>query len=98
MFCVNDQTAYGALLALFRKGLSIPGDVSVIGFDDLPSSAYRVPPLTSVRQSIGILGEQSVQAMLDLLAGNRPKLTPPPVELVVRESTAAPRRGRGEPA
>ena len=98
IFCVNDQTAYGALLGLFRKGLSIPGDVSVIGFDDLPSSAFRVPPLTSVRQSIGILGEQSVQAMLDLLAGNRPKLTPPPVELVVRESTAAPRRGRGEPA
>ena len=98
MFCVNDQTAYGALLGLFRKGLSIPGDVSVIGFDDLPSSAFRVPPLTSVRQSIGILGEQSVQAMLDLLAGNRPKLTPPPVELVVRESTAAPRRGHGEPA
>ena len=98
IFCVNDQTAYGALLGLFRKGLSIPGDVSVIGFDDLPSSAFRVPPLTSVRQSIGILGEQSVQAMLDLLAGNRPKLTPPPVELVVRESTAAPRRGHGEPA
>ena len=98
LFCVNDQTAYGALLGLFRKGLSVPGDVSVIGFDDLPSSTYRVPPLTSVRQSIGILGEQSVQAMLDLLAGNRPRLTPPPVELVVRESTSAPRRSRAEPA
>ena len=90
LFCVNDQTAYGALLGLFRKGLSVPGDVSVVGFDDLPASLYRVPPLTSVRQSIGILGEQSVQAMLDLLAGNRPRLSPPPVELVVRESTSAP--------
>jgi LacI family transcriptional regulator len=97
LFCVNDQTAYGALLGLFRKGLSVPGDVSVVGFDDLPASLYRVPPLTSVRQSIGILGEQSVQAMLDLLAGNRPRLTPPPVELVVRESTAAPARGHGRP-
>ena len=96
MFCVNDQTAYGALLGLFRKGLSVPADVSVIGFDDLPSSAYRVPPLASVRQSIGTLGEQSAQAMLDLLAGSRARLTPPPVELVVRESTAAPRRSRGE--
>jgi LacI family transcriptional regulator len=98
LFCVNDQTAYGALLGLFRKGLSVPGDVSVVGFDDLPASLYRVPPLTSVRQSIGILGEQSVQAMLDLLAGNRPRLSPPHVELVVRESTAAPAsdHGRGD--
>lgn len=90
IFCVNDQTAYGAMLGLFRKGLSVPGDVSVVGFDDLPSSGYRVPPLTSVRQSIGTLGEQSAQAILDLLAGNRPRLSPPPVELVVRESTATP--------
>ena len=90
LFCVNDQTAYGALLGLYRKGLSVPGDVSVVGFDDLPSSGYRVPPLTSVRQSIGALGEQSAQAILDLLAGTRPRLSPPPVELVVRESTATP--------
>jgi LacI family transcriptional regulator len=87
LFCVNDQTAYGACLGLFRKNLSVPGDVSLVGFDDLPSSAYRVPPLTSVRQSIGELGEQSAQAILDLLAGNRPRIAPPPVQLVVREST-----------
>ena len=87
IFCVNDQTAYGACLALFRKGLSVPRDVSVVGFDDLPSSAYRLPPLTSVRQSIGELGEQSAQAILQLIAGQRPKITPRPVELVVREST-----------
>jgi LacI family transcriptional regulator len=98
LFCVNDQTAFGALLGLSRKGRSVPDDVSVVGFDDLPSSMYRVPPLTSVRQSIGILGEQSAHAILDLLAGNRPRLSPPPVELVIRESTAAPRRGRGEPS
>jgi LacI family transcriptional regulator len=88
LFCVNDQTAYGACLALFRKGLSVPGDVSLVGFDDLPSSAYRLPPLTSVRQSIGELGEQSAQAILQLIAGRRPRISPPPVELVVRESTS----------
>jgi LacI family transcriptional regulator len=88
LFCVNDQTAYGACLALFRKGLSIPGDVSLVGFDDLPSSAYRLPPLTSVRQSIGELGEQSAQAILQLIGGKRPRISPPPVALVVRESTA----------
>jgi LacI family transcriptional regulator len=90
LFCVNDQTAYGALLGLFRRNLSVPRDVSLVGFDDLPSSAYRVPPLTSVRQAIGTLGEQSAQAILQLLAGTRPRGSPPPVQLVVRESTSSP--------
>jgi LacI family transcriptional regulator len=58
-----------------------------VGFDDLPSSAYRLPPLTSVRQSIGELGDRSAQAVLQLIAGTRPRLDPPPVELVIREST-----------
>jgi LacI family transcriptional regulator len=88
LFCVNDQTAYGACLALYRKGLSIPGDVSVVGFDDLPSSTYRLPPITSVRQSIGELGERSAQAILDLINGQRPRLTAPPLELMIRESTS----------
>lgn len=88
LFCVNDQTAYGACLALYRRGLSVPSDVSVVGFDDLPSSAYRLPPLTSVRQSIGELGERSAEAILQLLTGRRPRILPPPLELVRRESTA----------
>jgi LacI family transcriptional regulator len=87
LFCVNDQTAYGACLGLFRRNLSVPRDVSVVGFDDLPASAYRVPPLTSVCQSIGELGEQSALAIMDLLAGRRPRISTPPVQLVLREST-----------
>ena len=88
MFCVNDQTAYGACLALYRRGLTVPGDVSIIGFDDLPSSQYRLPPLTSVRQSIGELGDRSAQAILPAYQkGSRPRFDAPPVELVVREST-----------
>lgn len=89
MFCVNDQTAYGACLALFRKGLRVPEQVSVVGFDDLPASTYRVPPLTSVRQSVHKLGECSAEAVLQLIAGRRPQIHLPPVELVVRESTSA---------
>jgi LacI family transcriptional regulator len=91
LFCVNDQTAYGACLALHRSGLNCPRDVSVVGFDDLHSSTYRVPPLTSVRQSIRVLGESSGAAMLQLLAGDKPSISLPQVELIVRESTAAPR-------
>ncbi|HLQ12504.1 MAG TPA: LacI family DNA-binding transcriptional regulator [Steroidobacteraceae bacterium] len=88
MFCVNDQTAYGACLALFHRGLAVPKDISVVGFDDLPASTYRVPPLTSVRQSVQQLGECSAEAILQLIAGRRPQISLPPVELVVRESTS----------
>ena len=87
MFCVNDQTAYGACLALYRSGLRVPDDVSVVGFDDLPSSEYRLPPLTTVRQSVRVLGQGSAQAMLQLLGGRTPRVALPMVELIVREST-----------
>lgn len=92
LFCVNDQTAYGACLALYRSGLNCPRDVSVVGFDDLHSSTYRVPPLTSVRQSIRVLGESSGEAMLQMLQGEQPDIALPRVELIVRESTAAPKK------
>ena len=92
LFCVNDQTAYGACLALYRGGLNCPRDISVVGFDDLHSSSYRVPPLTSVRQSIRVLGESSGAAMLQMLQGEQPNISLPQVELIVRESTAAPAR------
>ncbi|MGH8174724.1 MAG: LacI family DNA-binding transcriptional regulator [Steroidobacter sp.] len=94
LFCVNDQTAYGACLALHRAGLSVPGDVSVVGFDDLQSSTYRVPPLTTVRQSIRVLGESSADAMLQLLKNKRLRIVLPQVELMVRESTGAPNPAR----
>lgn len=94
LFCVNDQTAYGACLALHRSGLNVPRDVSVVGFDDLHASEYRVPPLTTVRQSIRLLGERSAEAMLELLNGRKPKVASPAVELMVRESTAAPSSNR----
>jgi LacI family transcriptional regulator len=69
----------------------VPRDVSVVGFDDLHASTYRVPPLTTVRQSIRVLGESSGAALLQLLQNQRPNISLPPVELIVRESTAAPR-------
>jgi len=87
MFCINDETAYGACLALFRKGMRVPDDISVIGFDDLPSSTYRVPPLTSVHQSVQQVGESAAEAILQMVAGRRPQVAVPPIELVVREST-----------
>lgn len=87
IFCINDQTAHGAYLGLFRKGLSVPKDISVVGFDDLRSSSYTLPPLTSVRQSVSVLGERSVEGILALIAGRRPRVQSPTVEIVVRDST-----------
>jgi LacI family transcriptional regulator len=63
----NDQMALGAIRALRERGLRVPGDVSVVGFDDIPEAAYFEPPLTTVRQNFAALGEQSVQYLVDLI-------------------------------
>ncbi len=87
VFSANDQMALGLLAALHEEGLSVPGDVSVVGFDDLPEAPYLAPPLTTVRQDFAELGRRGVQLVLARLAGG--PLVPEPVvpELVVRAST-----------
>jgi LacI family transcriptional regulator len=93
--CANDQTAFGLQLALFHRGLRVPDDVSVVGFDDLAASAYFLPPLTTVRQPVFEMGELSAQALLLMLESRMPSLHAPRVTLVVRESTRAlPRQSR----
>jgi LacI family transcriptional regulator len=89
IFASNDQMGVGAALALHRKGLRVPQDVSLVGFDDLPSSSYTVPPMSSVSQPIYELGKLAAAAMLDLLAGRSPEISLPPPRVVLRESTAA---------
>jgi LacI family transcriptional regulator len=89
IFASNDQMGVGAALALHRRGLRVPQDVSLVGFDDLPSSSYTVPPMSTVSQPIYDLGRLAATAMLALLAGRPPDVTVPPPRMVVRESTAA---------
>lgn len=92
VFSANDQMALGLLHALSDRGLSVPGDFSVVGFDDIPEAAHFIPPLTTVRQDFAELGRQILEALLEVLAGNEvgdPVRTAP--ELVVRRSAAAPR-------
>lgn len=86
IFAANDQMAFGAGLALHRRGLRVPDDVSLVGFDDLASSVYSIPPLTTVHHPVYELGQLAAQAMLQLLAGEEPTLALPPPQLVVRES------------
>jgi DNA-binding LacI/PurR family transcriptional regulator len=93
VIAANDQMALGALLALEQRGVSVPGDVSVTGFDDIPESAFYRPPLTTVRvdyaQQGRVLLERMLRAIDPALVASPEETTPP--RLVVRESTAPPR-------
>jgi DNA-binding LacI/PurR family transcriptional regulator len=97
VFAANDQMALGLLQALHEAGRRIPGDVSVVGFDDMPESAHFWPPLTTVRQSFADVGRRAVTALLEEIRVGEERREPIYVgtELVVRASTGhspAPRR------
>jgi LacI family transcriptional regulator len=90
IFCFNDIAAIGTIRALKDAGLSVPGDVSVVGFDDILSAAYYTPSLTTVRQPLAEMGKRGAQVLLERIA-NREKEYPSEIvmapELVIREST-----------
>jgi LacI family transcriptional regulator len=88
--CANDDMAAGAMLALHRSGLDIPGQISVSGFDDTPMSGIIWPPLTTVRQPIKDFGECAVQMLVAKQLGDGAHYEVLAHELIVRESTAAP--------
>ncbi len=92
IFAVNDLSALGAIDALLAAGLSVPGQVSVAGFDDVAFARRLQPPLTTVHQPIDEIGGLATRTLIELIGGAAPVSPPPrPVELVVRESTAPPR-------
>ncbi len=88
VFAANDQMAGGATLAVQRRGLRVPEDVSIIGFDDLLATRHASPPRTTVNLSVIELGRRAATAMLDLLSHRRPIAVAPEPELIVRSSTA----------
>ncbi|MEM9412525.1 MAG: LacI family DNA-binding transcriptional regulator [Planctomycetota bacterium] len=86
IFASNDEMAFGARLTLYRKGINVPDDVSIIGFDDQPMSAFMTPPMTTVRQPALELGQAAIRAIISQLADEpieKPELKP---ELIRRES------------
>ncbi|MCP4362960.1 MAG: LacI family DNA-binding transcriptional regulator [Chloroflexi bacterium] len=88
IFAANDQMAFGVRLALYRRGIRVPEDVSLVGFDDESSAAYMVPPLTTIRQPAIELGETAARAILHLLK-EEPFVIPEfSTELIIRESVA----------
>jgi len=85
--CANDQTALGAMHALARRGIDVPRDVAVTGFDDVPVARHLHPPLTTVRQPIKELGATAFDVLhARISAGGGAPDVVLPVRLVVRES------------
>ncbi|HEY5304969.1 MAG TPA: LacI family DNA-binding transcriptional regulator [Acidimicrobiales bacterium] len=86
--CANDQMAVGVIFALQERGRRVPDDILVTGFDDITLTRYLNPPLTTIRQSGGVLGSVAVDALVATLDGNEEieRTIVLPVELVVRAS------------
>ena len=87
IFAANDQMALGAALALHRRSLRVPEDISLVGFDDLPTSQYAIPPLSTVRHPAYDIGRLAASAMLQLLGGDKPIEKAPVPSFIAREST-----------
>ena len=88
-FVASDVVAFGAIAAIREAGLTVPRDVSVVGFDDIALAAFFDPPLTTVRLPAFDLGLAAGTALLDRVAGRSlPDRTLLPTELIVRSSTA----------
>jgi DNA-binding LacI/PurR family transcriptional regulator len=96
LFAYNDSSALGAIRAINEAGLSVPEDVSVLGFDDIESAAYSNPALTTVRQPLQRMGEIAARTLLNRIENREPyvaEITVEP-EFVVRSSTARARKIR----
>lgn len=91
IFACNDEMAIGAVLAIKAAGLSVPNDVSVVGFDDIPFATSYDPPLTTIRQPFMAIGHHAMSLLIARLDGGKARReTLLPTELVVRSSTRRP--------
>ena len=87
IFAANDMMAFGARLALHRRGLRVPDDISIIGFDDQAEAAFVTPPLTTVRQPAQEMGQAAADALVNLIGGRDYDMPSLLTKIVVREST-----------
>ena len=86
--CGNDLIAIGAIKALKERGIKVPQDVKVIGFDDISISKYMDPPLTTIRQPIYEMGEEAVGMLIDVINNKEMEMSKVlKTELIVRETT-----------
>lgn len=91
IFAANDQMALGVIHGLTERGLTVPGDISVVGFDDLPDARHFLPSLTTVRQDFAELGTLVLRLIIEAIEGDEGtehEMIEP--TLIVRSSTAPP--------
>jgi DNA-binding LacI/PurR family transcriptional regulator len=95
IFVANDDMAIGVLRALTEAGRTVPDDVSIVGFDDIPSAAFLTPPLTTIPQDFDVhvaRGLENLVTEIESPTGDRtPAPEPPPLRLVIRHSTGTAR-------
>ncbi|MDP4089559.1 MAG: LacI family DNA-binding transcriptional regulator [Bacillota bacterium] len=90
VFCSNDDMAVGAIKAVFESGLSVPGDISVVGFDNIGFSEFSTPSLTTVKrpmEEISIMGGRKISNLIDKHSSNYEKIYIK-TELIIRDSVA----------
>ena len=89
IFCVNDFTAFGVMQCLLDRGIKIPEDISLVGFDDIPLASFMPVPLTTVKQPKQEIGRQAAQILLKMIEEERNliELIHLPTSLVIRSST-----------
>jgi LacI family repressor for deo operon, udp, cdd, tsx, nupC, and nupG len=100
IYAHNDEMAMGAIETAKRRGLRVPLDLSVVGFDDIRFARCVDPPLTTVAQPMRAIGEGTVRLLLHILSGARrpPDSVTLPHTLTVRSTTAPPHSGTSRPA
>ena len=91
LFCVTDYVALGAVRGLKDAGLTVPGDVKVIGFDDVDISSYQTPSLSSVNPAHEVMATKAVDLLVRRIDGDTraPEEFTSPYSVIARESTAA---------
>jgi LacI family repressor for deo operon, udp, cdd, tsx, nupC, and nupG len=96
LFCASDEMAIGFAGAAQRAGLSVPGDVSIVGFDDIEVAAHQTPALTTVRQPRERIGRRAATLLLDMMRAGTGSggIETLPVEFIRRDSVAPPSAGR----
>ena len=93
LFAYNDLSAIGAIRAIRERGLRVPEDISVVGFDDIHSAAFQNPSLTTIRQPLREMGMKAARILVDRLRGaDDPGQISVKPELIIRESTGTARR------
>jgi DNA-binding LacI/PurR family transcriptional regulator len=94
VFASNDQMALGIIHAAHDLGLSVPHDLSVVGFDDIPEAQFYTPPLTTVRQDFAEIGRRSLALMLEMMDadgdGDGPRSPAMVVPELIRRASTAP--------